>query len=247
MATGGVRIGLSGWSYDEWKDSFYAGVKRKDWLAHAAGRFPTLEANGTFYRGQKAETFERWRDQTPDDFRFTVKGHRVVTHRRRLKGAKPSIVRQRDNAKPLGRKLACVLWQLPANFKADSERLRDFLKALRAWRGPVHVMEFRHPSWFTDETAAALDAAGVANCVSHAGDWPMWDQPAGPLVYIRLHGAPRTYYSNYGPKKLQDWSRHIRRWRRQGRDVLVYFDNDASGAAPRNAARLTDMVPGARH
>lgn len=88
--------------------------------------------------------------------------------------------------------------------------------------------------------------AGVANCVSHAADWETWDHPTGPLVYLRLHGAPRTYSSAYGPKKLAAWTKRIERWRRQGRDVFVYFDNDAEGAAFRDAAHLQELVPGGR-
>lgn len=244
-AGGRIRIGLSGWSYDSWKDTFYAGVKRADWLKYAASHFPTLEVNATFYREQSAKTLQRWHDQTPDDFMFAIKGHRVVTHRLRLAHAGASIRRQRDNARPLGDKLGCVLWQLPASSAADPARLADFVHALRAWHGPVHVLEFRHASWFSEETANALARAGAASCISHAADWPMWDRPVGPLAYLRLHGAPRTYASAYGPAKLAGWARRIADWRDAGRDVLVYFDNDAEGAAFRDAARLMELIPGA--
>jgi len=244
-AGGSVRIGLSGWSYPAWKDSFYAGIRRADWLAYAASRFPTLEVNATFYRGQREKTFRRWHDGTPDDFLFSIKGHRVVTHRLRLKDAGESVILQRDNAKPLGAKLGCVLWQLPASVRADAARLAGFLRVLKQWPGPAHVMEFRDASWFTDETADMLEGTDVANCVSHAADWDMWDRAAGPLAYVRLHGAPRTYASAYGPRKLAEWANRIERWRAEGRDVFVYFDNDAEGAAFRDAARLMEMVPGA--
>lgn len=239
-----VRIGLSGWSYSGWKDTFYAGVKRKDWLTHAASRFPTLEVNATFYRGQQEKTFRRWRAETPNDFLFSIKGHRVVTHRLGLRNVGESVLLQRDNAKPLGTKLACVLWQLRAVARADKARLAGFLKVLKRWPGPTHVMEFRDPSWFTDENADMLEAAGVANCISHAADWEMWDRAAGPLAYVRLHGAPRTYASAYGPRKLSDWADRIEGWQAEGRNVFVYFDNDAEGAAFRDAARLMEMLPG---
>lgn len=242
---GRVRIGLSGWSYASWKESFYEGVKQADWLSHAASRFPTLEANATFYRGQSEKTMRRWHDRTPDDFLFTIKAHRILTHRFRLRDPNNSIARQRDSAKPLGRKLGCVLWQLPETYKADLKRLDSFLKLLRAWRGPTHVMEFRHESWFTDETAGILEGAGAANCISHASEWPMWERSTGPLTYVRLHGAPRTYASAYGPRKLADWAKRVKRWRRRG-DVFVYFDNDARAAAPRDATTLTRLVAGAK-
>lgn len=238
---GRVRIGLSGWNYAAWKDSFYAGVKRADWLAHASRRFPTLEVNATFYREQKAATLERWREATPDDFVFAIKGHRYATHTLRLADARESVVRQHRNAAPLGTKLAAVLWQLPAGVHADHDRLRDFLNALAHWPEVRHAIEFRHRSWFTDGTAALLESAGIANCISDAGRWPRWDAVTAPLVYLRLHGRPDTYYSAYGREGLEPWRTGIARWRDEGRGVLVYFDNDAAQAAFTDAALLAEL------
>ncbi|MDX1483464.1 MAG: DUF72 domain-containing protein [Alphaproteobacteria bacterium] len=243
-APGRVRIGLSGWSYPAWKETFYAGVKRADWLTHASRRFPTLEVNGTFYREQKAATLQRWRQATPEDFVFAIKGHRFVTHRLRLADAEDALVRQRENARHLLPKLAAVLWQLPPGLKADPGRLGAFLAALADWSETRHAIEFRHESWFTGETERTLEDAGAANCISDAAAWPRWDAVTAPLVYLRLHGRPETYVSAYGRAALETWAARIADWRRAGRDVLAYFDNDAAGAAFVDAARLIDLCRG---
>lgn len=242
---GRLRIGLSGWNYAAWKDSFYAGVKRADWLAHASRRFPTLEVNATFYREQKARTFERWRAATPEDFVFAIKGHRYITHSLRLADAGDSMSRQRENAEPLGSKLAAVLWQLPPGLHADQGRLRDFLGALSRWPKVRHAVEFRHRSWFSGDTAALLEGAGVANCISDAARFPRWDAVTAPLVYLRLHGRPETYVSAYGREGLEPWRLEIAAWLKEGREVLAYFDNDAAGAAFVDAAVLTEICAGA--
>ncbi|MDH3239160.1 MAG: DUF72 domain-containing protein [Alphaproteobacteria bacterium] len=238
---GRVRIGLSGWNYPAWKESFYAGIKRKDWLSHAATRFETIEINATFYREQKPVTLERWRDTTPPGFVFAIKGHRFVTHTLRLSDAGAAVSRQRDNARPLRPKLAAVLWQLPPGLKADPGRLSDFLDALGTWPEARHAIEFRHESWFAPATQRLLEDAGVANCISDAARWPRWDAVTAPLVYLRLHGRPETYVSAYGRAGLKPWRERIAGWRGQGRDVLCYFDNDSEGAAFEDAALLTGL------
>lgn len=238
----GIFIGTSGWNYDHWKDRFYAGVSRADRLRHYAGRFNSVEVNATFYRLQKPATLGRWRDETPARFRFAIKGNRYLTHNKRLKDPHHSVALERSNACPLGDKLAVVLWQLPGNLAKDVERLSGFLESLHAWRDVRHAVEFRHPSWFDDETAACLDAHDVANCQSDAADWPMWTTVTTDLVYIRLHGHTRTYASAYSGKALAAWAASIRQWHRAGRSVHVYFDNDAEGAAPRDAARLRRLL-----
>lgn len=237
-----ARIGTSGWNYPGWRDDFYAGVPQRNWLAFCASQFTGIEVNATFYREQKPATFARWRDETPDDFVFAIKGHRFITHVKRLASPQDSVVRQRDNAAELGAKLAVVLWQLPGNFKKNMERLAEFLEALEAWPQARHSIEFRETSWFDDEVAAALAGSGVANCISDAADWPIWEAATTDLVYVRLHGHERTYASCYSEKQLGHWARRARGWQSEGRAVHVYFDNDAEGAAPFNALRLLELL-----
>ncbi|MGD8558461.1 MAG: DUF72 domain-containing protein [Gammaproteobacteria bacterium] len=234
-------IGTSGWNYIHWKSRFYKNTPKSQWLAFCAEQFNSIEVNGTFYRLQKPETFQRWYDETPSAFRFAIKANRYLTHTKRLKSAVDSIQLEKDHAAALGEKLAVVLWQLPANFSKNLGRLDDFAHALRTWNSVRHTIEFRHESWFDDEVSQLLEDHHIAVCQSDAGDWPLWSAVTTDFVYARLHGNPRTYESNYSPAKLSQWHQRIKSWLRQKRDVYVYFDNDTKGRAPLNAQSLRDM------
>ncbi len=239
---GRACIGTSGWNYDSWRDGFYDARPRREWLRYAASRFTGIEVNATFYRLQSRDTFRRWREETPAGFRFAIKGNRFLTHNKKLADPLPAIRLDRDRARGLGDKLAAVVWQLPHNFHKHMDRLEAFARALGRWRQPRHAIEFRHASWFDDEVAECLRTHGLAVCQSDAADWPMWDAVTTDLVYIRLHGHDITYASAYSQTELQSWAGRLRRWLRQGRDVHVYFDNDAFGAAPQNAMALIRLV-----
>jgi len=239
---GRAYIGTSGWRYDAWREDFYGGRPAGEWLRYCAGRFTAIEVDATFYRLQSVESFRRWGRETPPAFRFAIKANRYLTHNRKLRAPLGPIRLERSRARGLGAKLAVVLWQLPRNFRCNLGRLEAFARALRAWRGARHAIEFRHPSWFTDEVAACLCAHRIAACQSDAADWPLWDAVTTDLVYVRLHGHAVTYASGYGEAALRAWARRIRRWLRDGRDVHVYFDNDAWGHAPRDALRLMALL-----
>jgi uncharacterized protein YecE (DUF72 family) len=239
---GRAFIGISGWNYASWRDDFYRGIPRKDWLGYCAGRFDAIEVNSTFYRLQSRETFRRWRDATPAGFRFAIKGNRFLTHNKKLADPLPAIRLERDHAKGLGEKLAAVLWQLPQPFRKNMERLDRFARALRFWPLARHAIEFRHDSWFDEEVAACLHAHRIAVCQSDAADWPLWNAVTTDMVYVRLHGHSVTYASSYGTRELAQWARRIRRWLEEDRNVHVYFDNDALGAAPENALALAALL-----
>jgi len=239
---GRACIGTSGWNYAAWRENFYGGRPARQWLAYCATRFSGIEINATHYRLQSLATFRRWRDETPPAFRFALKAHRYLTHYRRLQDPLGPIRVERERAAALGCKLAAVLWQLPRNFGRNLERLDAFARALHAWRKPRHAIEFRHPSWFTEEVASCLRRHRIAVCQSDAADWPLWDALTTDLVYVRLHGHAVTYASGYTESELRAWARKLRRWRREGREVHVYFDNDARGEAPCNALRLLALL-----
>jgi uncharacterized protein YecE (DUF72 family) len=244
-----IYIGTSGWSYRSWRDHLYRDLPQRKWLAQAARTFGALEINGSFYTQIKPETYRRWHDDTPPDTVFTLKGHRFVTHYKRLIDVGESVARLRDQALGLGDKLKVVLWQLPANMAADAARLARFLVTLQAWPQVRHTLELRHRSWFTDEIAALLRGARVASCLSDAPDFPMWRAVTTDLVYVRLHGHTRKYASSYSHAHLQRWAGDVRAWSDAGMDVHVYFDNDAEGAAVENALELkalTGRSPGPR-
>jgi uncharacterized protein YecE (DUF72 family) len=242
MKHGRHYIGTSGWSYSSWKSDFYAGVKNKDWLQYCAQHFTALEINGTFYRQGRPETFAKWRNSVPADFRFAIKGHRFLTHRKNLDPPRESFERQRDQAAALGGKLAAVLWQFPTTLAKNLRHLETFAEHLQVWPHVVHALEFRHPSWFDDEVAKTMRQFGLTVCQSDAAKWPMWEVVTSKVVYVRLHGHTVTYQSNYSDNELTQWAAKAERWKREGRDVHVYFDNDALGHAPHNAVRLLELL-----
>jgi uncharacterized protein YecE (DUF72 family) len=237
-----LHIGTSGWSYPEWQQRFYTGVARKDWLAFYAERFSAVEINGTFYHLQTPDTFKKWSDATPATFRFALKANRYLTHNKKLLDPAASILIEKNHANALGNKLAVVLWQLPGLLKKDLARLKGFIDALQLWPEVRHSIEFRHESWFDDETADCLARANIAVCLSDAEAWPMWDRITSSLVYIRLHGHTQTYVSSYSNAELAYWAERIVQWVRQGKDVHIYFDNTAECAAPVNADMLRTLV-----
>jgi uncharacterized protein YecE (DUF72 family) len=239
---GRAYIGISGWSYPEWREDFYANAPARDWLGIASARFTALEINATFYHELTPATFEHWRDATPPDFRFAVKAHRFVTHVKRLDAPAESFRRQQREAETLGEKLAAMLWQLPAGLKCDLGRLERFAAKLKKWDTTRHAIEFRNESWFDGEVAALMRDAGLAVVQSDAADWPMWEAVTTDVVYVRLHGHLETYASNNGAPALRRWSAKCRKWMDEGRDVHVYFDNTAGGNAPANALALIKML-----
>ncbi len=144
--------------------------------------------------------------ETPEHFRFALKGHRFVTHYKRLRDCADSIVRLRDQVEPLREKLASVVWQLPSNFQGTTERLEDFAQSLKQWPTVRHALELRHRSWFTDDIAKIMRANNIAVCMGDAPDFPMWKQVTSDLVYVRLHGHTRKYASSYSETSLQAWA-----------------------------------------
>jgi uncharacterized protein YecE (DUF72 family) len=235
-------IGTSGWNYKSWREGFYGDTPQKQWLPFCADRFTAIEVNGTFYRLQEKSTYKKWRDETPKSFPFAIKGHRYVTHNKKLIDAEEPVMRCRESASPLANRLAAVVWQLPAFLKKDIRRLEQFVRALRQWNATRHAIEFRHKSWFNNEVSKCLSDHCVAVCMSDAPDWPMWDEVTTDLVYIRLHGHTRKYASSYSKPALRKWAMRIGSWLNENRAVHVYFDNDAEGAAPQNALTLLKML-----
>ena len=242
---GEIRIGLSGWNYPHWRDGvFYPPrLPASRWLEHYAERFDTVEVNATFYRLPQAGAVARWAEQTPPGFCFAVKASRYLTHVKRLRDLEPGLARLLERLEPLRRtgKLGPLLWQLPPSFRRDHDRLATALAALpRALR---HCVEFREPSWFVEETYALLREHGVALAIGDAPQvraFQALELTAG-WTYVRFHrgaGGPR---GSYGEAELEQWAARLRGWSRT-HDVYAYFNNDWEGFAPRNAARLLELL-----
>lgn len=237
-----VWIGTSGWTYDGWRGSFYPrDVAKRRWLAWYATRFATTEINGSFYRTPSLAAVRRWHDETPEDFLFAWKASKFITHWKRLGETSPKSLRlMNTRLRALGTKLGPILFQLPANFEADAGRLEAFLAMLPS--GRRHVFEFRHESWYAAKILAMLREHDAALCLSDHHQAPApWKATAGH-VYVRGHGPGGRYKGRYPEKVLISWADHIRRWRRGGREVFVYFDNDQKSAAPKDAERLLSLL-----
>jgi uncharacterized protein YecE (DUF72 family) len=237
-----IHIGTSGWTYDGWRGPFYpTDVPKKHWLRHYGTRFCTAEINGSFYRTPSLEAVRGWREQTPRGFLFAWKASKFITHWKRLSAKSDnSIDLMATRLEVLGPKAGPVLFQLPARFTADRERLAAFLKMLpRRYR---YAFEFRHESWYADEIVELLRRHGVSLCLSDHHDAPAPWVVTAEHVYVRGHGPGGRYKDNYPAATLRRWARDMRRWTRQGRDVYVYFDNDQKSAAPNDAACLASLV-----
>jgi uncharacterized protein YecE (DUF72 family) len=232
-----VRIGCSGWNYDDWRGRFYPeGLGSARWLRHYAERFDTVEVNATFYRLPKPDSVARWAEQTPDGFLFAVKASRYLTHIRRLSDLGAGIRRFWEPLAPLrdAGKLGPVLWQLPPSFRRDDDRLQRALDALPAGR---HCFEFRHPSWLVPQVVRMLDGRGAALVLGHDARRALPQPRTRGWIYLRFHYGSRGRSGNYSAAEIAVWRRRIAAWRSR-REVFAYFNNDWHGFAPRNATQL---------
>lgn len=234
-----ARIGTSGWTYRYWRDAFYPpDVPQSRWLEHYATRFSTVEVNGTFYRLPDQKTFESWAARTPDDFVFSLKASRYLTHMRRLSEPDEPVARIIDRAAPLGEKLGPILLQLPPNLEID---LAAMDRVLGCFPPKVRVaVEPRHPSWFVDGFAELLGGRNAASCVAVSPDrkTPVWR--TADWGYVRFHEG-REAPTTYGRRTLTTWADRLRELFADA-SVYVFFDNDTGACAPRDAALLGSLI-----
>jgi uncharacterized protein YecE (DUF72 family) len=233
-----VHIGCSGWNYADWRGVIYPeGLPQRRWLERYAELFSTVEVNNTFYRLPNRDAVAAWAERTPEDFVFTVKSSRYLTHIKRLSDVPGGVERFYERIEPLvdAGKLGPVLWQLPANFRRDDERLASALARLPAGR---HCFEFRHESWFCPDVYALLREAGAALVI---GDHPERDfqthEITADWTFIRFHFGRRGRRGNYAESELRTWQRRIAAWRSRF-EVFAYFNNDWRGFAIKNALWL---------
>lgn len=243
---GDVRIGTSGYVYEHWRGAFYPeDLPQKERFAYYADRFDTVEINNTFYRFPTEETVARWRDDAPDGFLYAFKASRYITHMKRLKpgGSYGQPVENLlDRLAPLREKLGPVLFQLPPHMPLDLDRLRAFLERMPRREGARVVFEFRHASWYAPEVLDLLGEHGVAFCVHDWVEAPTPVEVTADHAYVRFHGHRAPYRDRYGPRRLAPWVKRIEEWRRQGRDVYVYFNNDEKAYATRDARWLGEKL-----
>jgi uncharacterized protein YecE (DUF72 family) len=239
------RVGCSGWNYKSWRARFYPrDLPASRWLEFYAARFDTVEVNNSFYRLPPRSTFEDWRADVPSAFLFAVKASRFLTHMKRLLDPEEPLERLFTSVSGLGRRLGPVLYQLPPTLKLDLSRLDQFLRALPRTSGAprLQVVEFRHPSWYIDETFELLTHRRVAMCLHDKLGSAIAEPIVGPFVYVRFHGTSGHYHGSYSHRQLQRWAHVLAAQMHAGRRVFAYFNNDPDAVATKNAVTLREMI-----
>lgn len=229
-----VRIGTSGWQYADWREVLYPkGLAQREWLRRYAEVFDTVELNNSFYGLPAAATFEKWKESVPTGFVVAAKLSRYVTHVRGLRDPEASVHLFLERAAHLGSHLGPVVMQLPPTLTVHEERLD---RALGAFTAHVRVaVEFRHPSWFTEGVRTVLRRHNAALVwADRAGRLQNPEWVTADWLYLRLHGGSGRA-GNYGRRVID---RYAGRLAREVHDAYVYFNNDRTGNAVRNALDL---------
>ncbi len=258
-ARGKIHIGISGWRYKGWRGVFYPDkLPQRRELEFASRKFDTIELNGSFYSLQRPGSFSHWDAETPEDFTFSIKGSRYITHMLRLRNAERALANFfAQGLLRFGPKLGPILWQLPPNFSFEPEQIELFLALLpttqkqaaelarnhdnrlnnRAWFQverdlPVrHALEIRHESFVCEKFIALLRRYGVGLVVADTVEWPLLMDVTASFVYCRLHGSEELYASGYEAEALDIWARRVVTWA-SGREV-----EDGRKASKRDAAK----------
>ena len=229
-----LHVGTSGYSYKEWKGSFYPEkIPAKEMLRFYSGRLSTVEINATFYRMPQASMLENWKEQVPNTFRFVLKASQRITHFKRLKETAEETKYFLDTAAVLGEQLGVVLFQLPPNMKKDLPRLEMFLAQLPP--APRAAFEFRHPTWFDDDVLELLRSQNRALVVSDTDDLPATHiDKTADWGYLRLRRV------NYAEENLAQW---LQRIRAQGwNETFLFFKHEDEGTGPKLAGEFLKLA-----
>jgi uncharacterized protein YecE (DUF72 family) len=238
---GRIRIGCSGWIYEHWRGRFYPEYSSpQEWFGIYSEVFDTVEINNTFYRLPSPSVFKKWRLQAPSGFCYAVKVSRYLTHMKKLKDAREPLKRFVDRARLLEDHLGPLLYQLPPRWRVNLPRLESFLELLP--EDLVHVFEFREQSWLTEEVLRLLANRNVCYCIHDMPGVAMGRPVTATAVYLRFHGAERRYQGGYQKAALNDWWSWIDTQVAGGRDVYVYFNNDAEAHAVNDALQLKKLA-----
>jgi uncharacterized protein YecE (DUF72 family) len=234
-------IGCSGFYYKSWKEKFYpSGLPQRRWFEYYCEHFNTVELNVTFYRFPKPDDLKGWFDRSPDDFKFTVKAPRLITHYKRFHNAKRETGDFYNSVtRGLKEKLGCILFQLHPGMVYSEENLDRILETLD--HSHTNVIECRHPSWWCDEVMKILKREHVTFCSISYPDLPDDVYKTAPVMYYRFHGVPQLYLSSYSKRKLNTIAEKIQGFRAV-KDVYCYFNNDIEVAAVSNAQTLQDIT-----
>jgi uncharacterized protein YecE (DUF72 family) len=244
-----VRVGIGGWDFAPWRETFYPkDVPQKKALEYASSQVTSIEINGTFYRTAKPEHFASWAARTPDDFVFSVKASRYATNRKVLAEAGESIARFIDSGlSELGDKLGPLLWQLAATKQFDPADVEAFFKLLPAKLGKRklrHVLDARHDSFLCDDYLKLARKYQVATVITDSPNYPNFSDVTGEFVYARLMDARSEVETGYTKPALKNWAATAQQWQQQAKsgDVYIYFINGAKERAPAAARHLLTLL-----
>jgi uncharacterized protein YecE (DUF72 family) len=227
-----IRVGTSGYSYKEWKGTFYPDdLPAAKMLPYYGARFDSVEINNTFYRMPDAKMVTKWGEQVPDGFTFVLKAPQRITHQKRLVGAGDDLRQLFEAGEVLGSKLGPVLFQLPPFSRKDALKLREFVAILPADRRVA--FEFRHDSWFDDEIYAILRDRDIALC---AADTDEVTNPDALVVTTASWGYMRLRRTEYAPGQLTAWAERVEK--QAWSDAYVFFKHEDEGKGPRFAVEF---------
>jgi len=240
-APGQILVGTSGWSYDYWKGPFYPKALPADKaLDFYAQHFRSVEINSCFYRLPKKQTLQHWYACTPDDFLFTAKASRYITHMKKLRDPLETVPVFLERIRMLDDKLGPVLFQLPPRWRFNASRLDTFLESLsNEFR---YAFEFRDQSWLNRDTTELLSRHNAAFCIYELEGFQTPEIITADFIYVRLHGPDGAYQGSYSHKALSARAETFMEWARQGKKVYCYFDNDQLGYAAQNAGQLRKIL-----
>jgi len=230
---GTLYLGTSGYSYDEWKGVFYPeDVKSKDRLRYYASRFPSVEINYSFRRLPSEKTLTDWREQVPENFRFTLKANQRITHIKRLADTDEEVGVFLERARVLGDRLGTILFQCPPSLKYDKSLIEGFL----AYLPPItrYAMEFRHASW--EEARPLLEEQGVAWCTAETDEGEIGQLSWEPFGYLRLRET------DYTDDEIKAWADRIGPALAADNDVYCYFKHEEKGVGPVYAEKLGTLL-----
>ena len=236
-----IFAGTSGWRYAHWRHLLYPeDLEPRQWLHAYAEEFATVEVNSSFFGLLETRDIEAWCAMTPADFKFSIKADRRITHEKKLKNCDSELSAFLRRCHLFADRLGPIIFQLPTGWRANLRRLEAFLGALPATA--AYVFDLRDPTWHTPDVFDLLREHQASFCIYqlHGYNAPM--EAPGDLVYIRLSGPGGGSIGSYRAATLRSWVSCACGWNRDGKDVYVYFDNDADGHAVKNARRYTGFL-----
>lgn len=242
MEQNNFNIGTSGWSYSGWLGNFYPEkIKSNLVLPYYAKYLDSVELNNSFYQIPKEKNIKTWVEITPTHFIFSCKANRYITHMKKLEDVDDSLKRLLKAFSNFEEKLGPILFQFPPYWQIDIPRLKKFIEQLP--KQFLYTFEFRHKNWFCDELYELLYKNEMTLCFYDHKRYRSPEIVTGKFIYIRMHGPHEEAYKGaYEESTLQEYAQKLIHWKREGKAIYCYFDNDEKANAPKDAQRLQQLV-----